>query len=63
VRKNGLKVEWLIETHAHADHLSSAPYIQSTLGGKLGIGENIKMVQEVFGKVLIGPHRVVRVQC
>lgn len=48
---NGLELEWLIETHAHADHLSGAPYIQSKLGGKLGIGENIKVVQEVFGKV------------
>jgi len=47
----GLRVEWLIETHAHADHLSAAPYIQGKLGGKLGIGENIKVVQEVFGKV------------
>jgi glyoxylase-like metal-dependent hydrolase (beta-lactamase superfamily II) len=51
VRENGLKVEWLIETHAHADHLSAAPYIQEKLGGKLGIGENIKIVQEVFGKI------------
>jgi glyoxylase-like metal-dependent hydrolase (beta-lactamase superfamily II) len=51
VRLNGLKLEWLIETHAHADHLSAAPYIQSKLGGKLGIGEHITTVQEVFGKV------------
>ena len=51
VQKNDLKVEWLIETHAHADHLSAAPYIQGKLGGKLGIGENIKIVQEVFGKI------------
>jgi glyoxylase-like metal-dependent hydrolase (beta-lactamase superfamily II) len=51
VRTNGLKVEWLIETHAHADHLSAAPYIQEKLGGKLGIGDNIKIVQEVFGKI------------
>ncbi len=51
VVKNGLKVEWLIETHAHADHLSAAPYIQGKVGGKLGIGENIKIVQEVFGKI------------
>jgi glyoxylase-like metal-dependent hydrolase (beta-lactamase superfamily II) len=51
VEDNNLKVEWLIETHAHADHLSAAPYIQGKLGGKLGIGENIKIVQEVFGKI------------
>jgi glyoxylase-like metal-dependent hydrolase (beta-lactamase superfamily II) len=51
VQDNGLDVEWLIETHAHADHMSGAPYIQSKLGGRLGIGENIKIVQEVFGKV------------
>lgn len=51
VEANGLEVEWLIETHAHADHLSGAPYIQGKLGGRLGIGENIKVVQEVFGKV------------
>ncbi|KWT65234.1 Zn-dependent hydrolase [Hyphomicrobium sulfonivorans] len=51
VKKNDLKVEWLIETHAHADHLSAAPYIQSKVGGKLGIGDNIKIVQEVFGKI------------
>jgi glyoxylase-like metal-dependent hydrolase (beta-lactamase superfamily II) len=51
VSKKGLKVEWLIETHAHADHLSAAAYIQKRLGGKLGIGEKIKVVQEVFGKI------------
>ena len=51
VRTNGLSVEWLIETHAHADHLSAAPYIQRELGGKIGIGEHIVEVQDVFGKV------------
>ncbi len=51
VRDNGLKLEWLIETHAHADHLSGAPYIQQHLGGRLGIGEHIVTVQDVFGKV------------
>lgn len=51
VRANGLKVEWLIETHAHADHLSGGPYIQEKLGGKLAIGEQITVVQDVFGKV------------
>lgn len=51
VQEKDLKVEWLIETHAHADHLSAAPYIQGKLGGKLGIGDNITIVQEVFGKI------------
>ena len=51
VTERGLAVEWLIETHAHADHLSAAPYIQGKVGGKLGIGENIKIVQDVFGKI------------
>jgi glyoxylase-like metal-dependent hydrolase (beta-lactamase superfamily II) len=51
VRASGLEVEWLIETHAHADHLSAAPYIQDKVGGKLGIGKGITIVQEVFGKI------------
>jgi len=51
VRDNGLTLEWLIETHVHADHLSAAPYIQNALGGKIGIGAQIIVVQEVFGKV------------
>jgi glyoxylase-like metal-dependent hydrolase (beta-lactamase superfamily II) len=51
VRLNGLRLEWLIETHAHADHLSAAPYIQHRLGGRLGIGEHILNVQETFGKL------------
>ena len=51
VKDNGLKVEWIIETHVHADHLSAAPYIQEKLGGKMGIGENITIVQDTFGKV------------
>ncbi|MCB4457892.1 MBL fold metallo-hydrolase [Leisingera sp. McT4-56] len=50
-RSNALQVEWLIETHVHADHLSAAPYIQKELGGKLGIGRNITVVQETFGKI------------
>jgi glyoxylase-like metal-dependent hydrolase (beta-lactamase superfamily II) len=49
--ENGLKLEWLIETHAHADHLSAAPYIQEKLGGKIGIGERIREIQETFGKL------------
>jgi len=51
IEDNELELEWLIETHVHADHLSGAPYIQGKLGGKLGIGENITIVQDVFGKV------------
>jgi glyoxylase-like metal-dependent hydrolase (beta-lactamase superfamily II) len=51
VQKNGLKLEWLIETHVHADHLSGAPYIQGKLGGRIGIGENIIIVQETFAKI------------
>ena len=51
IRTNGLTLEWLIETHVHADHLSGAPYIQGKLGGKIGIGENITIVQDTFGKV------------
>ena len=46
-----LDVEWLIETHVHADHLSAAPYIQQKLGGKLGISHRISEVQKVFGKM------------
>ena len=51
IEAEGLKLEWLIETHVHADHLSAAPYIQGKLGGKIGIGENIRIVQDTFGKV------------
>ena len=51
VKANGLKVEWILESHVHADHLSAAPYIQEQVGGKIGIGSNITVVQDVFGKV------------
>lgn len=51
VKNEGLKVEWILETHVHADHLSAAPYLKQTLGGKLGIGFNITVVQNTFGKV------------
>lgn len=51
VKRHDLKVEWLIETHVHADHLSAAPYIQEKVGGKLGIGAKITVVQETFGKI------------
>ena len=48
---NNLQLMWLIETHAHADHLSAAPYLQERLGGKLAIGREIVRVQDVFGKI------------
>ena len=51
IEKFQLKLEWLIESHVHADHLSAAPYIQSKLGGKIGIGDQITVVQDTFGKV------------
>ncbi len=51
VRREGLEIDWLLETHAHADHLSAAPYIQEKLGGKLAIGREIITVQNVFGKI------------
>ena len=51
VRERELKVDWILETHVHADHLSAAPYIQEALGGKIGIGARITTVQETFGKV------------
>ncbi len=51
IRGNGLTLEWIIETHVHADHLSAAPYIQQMLGGKIGIGDRIMVVQDTFGKI------------
>jgi glyoxylase-like metal-dependent hydrolase (beta-lactamase superfamily II) len=51
VKAHGLAVDWLLESHAHADHLSAAPYIQRALGGKLAIGREIITVQNVFGKI------------
>lgn len=51
IRRRGLQLEWIIETHVHADHLSAAPYIQEQLGGKIGIGAKIMEVQETFGKI------------
>ncbi|WP_371224401.1 MBL fold metallo-hydrolase [Roseovarius sp. 2305UL8-3] len=51
VRDEGLEVAWLLETHVHADHLSAAPYLQEALGGQIGIGDNIRVVQDTFGKV------------
>lgn len=51
VRESGLSVEWLLETHAHADHLSAAQYLRQQLGGRLGIGAHIREVQATFRKV------------
>ena len=51
IQKNELTLEWQIETHVHADHLSAAPYIQDKLGGKIGIGSKITVVQDTFGKI------------
>jgi len=51
VEGNGLKVEWILETHVHADHLSAAPYLKQKLGGRMGIGFNITVVQNTFGKI------------
>jgi len=51
IEHENLKVEWILETHVHADHLSAAPYLKQKLGGKLGIGFNITVVQNTFGKV------------
>ncbi|GAA0790370.1 MBL fold metallo-hydrolase [Marinobacterium sediminicola] len=50
VANKGLTVDWILETHVHADHLSAAPYLQQRTGGKLGIGAHITTVQETFGK-------------
>jgi len=51
IRERQFDVEWLLETHVHADHLSAAPYIQQETGGKIAIGRNITVVQDTFGKV------------
>jgi glyoxylase-like metal-dependent hydrolase (beta-lactamase superfamily II) len=51
IRERKLELEWILETHVHADHLTAAPYIQNRLGGKIAIGSNISVVQETFGKV------------
>ncbi|MEZ5770891.1 MAG: MBL fold metallo-hydrolase [Defluviimonas denitrificans] len=51
VRAEGLDPVWILETHVHADHLSAAPYIQERIGGKIGIGEKITVVQDTFGKI------------
>ncbi len=51
IEQKKLELEWIIETHVHADHLSAAPYIQEKIGGKIGIGEKIILIQDQFGKI------------
>jgi glyoxylase-like metal-dependent hydrolase (beta-lactamase superfamily II) len=51
ITDRGLTLDWIIETHVHADHLSAAPYLQEKLGGKIGVGEKIMVIQETFGKI------------
>ncbi len=51
IKAEDLQVAWILESHVHADHLSAAPYLQDALGGKIGIGANITVVQDTFGKV------------
>jgi len=51
IKAQNLDLQWILETHVHADHLSAAPYIQEHLGGKIGIGAQITVVQDTFGKV------------
>jgi glyoxylase-like metal-dependent hydrolase (beta-lactamase superfamily II) len=51
VREGGLTVQWILETHAHADHLSGARYLQSQVGGRIAIGEHIRQVQATFKKL------------
>src|SRR5690606_1689062 len=51
LKEQGLKVEWILETHAHADHLSGARYLQEQVGGRIAIGENIREVQATFKKL------------
>ena len=51
IKDRGLILDWIIETHIHADHLSAAPYLQDILGGKIGVGEKILVVQDTFGKI------------
>ncbi|MDM7857419.1 MBL fold metallo-hydrolase [Thiopseudomonas acetoxidans] len=51
VQELGAQVQWILETHVHADHLSAAPYLQQVLGGKLAIGSRITQVQDTFGKL------------
>jgi glyoxylase-like metal-dependent hydrolase (beta-lactamase superfamily II) len=60
IGEHALTVDWLLETHAHADHLSAAPYLQQKLGGKIAIGAHITSVQQVFGKLFNAGNEFVR---
>jgi glyoxylase-like metal-dependent hydrolase (beta-lactamase superfamily II) len=51
IRGHGLRLDWILETHVHADHLSAAPYLRDTLGGRVGIGEKITTVQHTFAEI------------
>lgn len=51
IKSHDLKIDWILETHAHADHLSSAHYLQEQVGGRIAIGENIRAVQTIFKKI------------
>lgn len=51
IKSEDLSVAWILESHVHADHLSAAPYLQNKLGGKIGIGDQITVIQDTFGKV------------
>jgi glyoxylase-like metal-dependent hydrolase (beta-lactamase superfamily II) len=51
IDEHNLELEWILETHVHADHLSAAPYIQDALGGEIGIGKEVIVVQDTFGKI------------
>ncbi len=51
VKSEGLRIEWILETHVHADHLSAAPYLKQQLGGKIAIGSNITVVQTTFAEI------------
>ncbi|NYT63956.1 MBL fold metallo-hydrolase [Alcaligenaceae bacterium] len=59
VEKNQLQVQWILETHAHADHLSAAAYLKTQLGGKIAIGEQITQVQQVFSNIFNLEHKVI----
>ena len=59
IKKNDLKTEWILETHAHADHVTAAPYLKSKLGGRVAIGDHISIVQGVFKDIFNLEHSFV----